>query len=234
MGTGPSANLLDAESAGADVRIVCNSIVRNIDLIERLQPNVIAFFDPVFHVGPSRYSAGFRADLLRALSECDADIVTSSLFVDALLNNMPELADRTTILGVLPARSSWAWPTVANPAVKLGTNIMNTIMLPLALSLADEVQIAGCDGRKPTENYFWTHSATNQYDDEMMRTVFDAHPGFFQSVDYQGYYELHCREMDDILTVAEGQGKHVRPVTPSWIPALVKRGAPDPPDRDDA
>lgn len=226
MGTGPSASLLDLASIEADVRIVCNSVVRNLDLIRRVQPNVIAFFDPVFHMGPSRYAAAFRKDLLCALDECDAEIVTSSLFVDAFLANMPELGERTTILGALPTGTAWTWPTLSRPAVRLGTNILITIMLPLAFALADEVQIVGCDGRQLTENYFWHHSQANQYADELMQSAFDAHPGFFRNVNYPRYYELHCREFEEMLGLAEEGGKVVAPVTPSWIPALVTRGAP--------
>ena len=59
-----------------------------------------------------------------------------------------------------------------------------------------------------------------------MQSAFGAHPGLFRSVNYPGYYALHCREMEEMLGIAEDKGKSVLPLTPSWIPALVTRGAP--------
>ena len=104
---------------------------------------------------------------------------------------------------------------------------MTTLMLPLGFLLADEVTIAGSDGRQPTEKYFWAHNTQLQYSDEMMKTVFDAHPSFFRYVDYSDYYDEYCQSLEALIQVGEAAGKTVRPLTPSWIPALVRRGAPE-------
>ena len=54
LATGPSARLVDPSSVSADVRIACNSVVRDLDLLRVFRPDVICFMDPVFHYGPSR------------------------------------------------------------------------------------------------------------------------------------------------------------------------------------
>jgi len=223
LGTGPSAQEVRDEDLTADVRIVCNSIVRNTDFLMRVRPNVIVFYDPVFHYGPNRYAAGFRRDLLRAVELCDAQIVSDAGWGSLLLLHHPELRDRTTIL-TGSRQSAWRWPTPARPEVRLGTNVLVSLMLPLALGLADDVLIGGCDGREPTENYFWTHNESIQYSDELMRSVAEAHPGFFRWADYEGHYARHCIEMEQIIQAGEAAGKTVRGVTPSWIPALATRG----------
>ncbi len=224
LATGPSASMIDPEAIDADVRITCNSAVRNTDLIAKLSPDIICFTDPVFHFGPSRYAAEFRRDAVRAATAVDALIVCGHRFAGPLLGLEPSLRDR---LVVLPMQDGGPlrWPTDRNPTVLQAGNVMTTLMLPLAFLLADDVTVAGADGRKPSERYFWQHNAQLQYSDEMMKTVFDTHPSFFRYVDYADYYEDFCASLEELIVTGERAGKSVSAVTPSWIPAFVKRGA---------
>ena len=228
LATGPSARLVDPDSLSADVRISCNSVVRDLELLRALKPNIICFGDPVFHYGPSRYAAAFRRDLLRAVAETDALLVTHNLFAGLLLAHHPELRDRLIILRALKGRGAWRWPTPDSMAVRITTNVLTNAMLPIAFALADRVEIAGCDGRQPSENYFWRHNTRTQYSDDLMATAFEAHPAFFRDRDYGDYYEKHCRELEEILAAGESAGKTVIGATPSHIPALKRRGAPTP------
>ena len=102
---------------------------------------------------------------------------------------------------------------------------MTTLMLPIALMLADDVSIAGSDGREPNETYFWKHNKQLQYSDDLMQTVFDAHPAFFRDRDYADYYEQVCDDLEALIQFGESHNKVVRAATPSWIPALRARGA---------
>ncbi len=225
LATGPSASQVDLDASCADVRITCNSAVRNTELMRRLRPDVICFTDPVFHFGPSRYAAEFRRDVVRVAQEVDALVVCGYRFAGPLLGLEPSLRGR---LVVLPYQDGgpWRWPTDRNPTVRQGGNVMTTLMLPLAFLLADHVTVAGADGRQPTEKYFWTHNTQLQYSDEMMKTVFDAHPSFFRDTDYEDYYDEFCESVEALIQVGERAGKTVSALTPSWIPAFVKRGAP--------
>ena len=231
LATGPSASLANLDDS-ADVRITCNSAVRDKDLIRRFRPNIICFTDPVFHFGPSRYAAEFRRDAVRAAEEADALIVCGHRFAGALLDLEPALRGR---LVVIPQQEGgpWRWPTRRNPTVRQGGNVMTTLMLPTAFLLADTVTIAGADGRQPTEKYFWRHNPQLQYSDEMMKTVFDSHPSFFRYIDYRDYYDEYCTSLEDLIQVGERAGKIVSAITPSWIPALRARGATEPAADDD-
>ena len=197
LATGPSASMVDPEAIDADVRITCNSAVRNAELIAKLSPDIICFVDPVFHFGPSKYAAEFRRDAVKAATEVDALVVCGHRFAGPLLGLEPALRDR---LVVLPMQNGGPlrWPTDRNPTVRQAGNVMTTLMLPLAFLLADDVTVAGADGRKPSESYFWQHNAQLQYSDEMMKTVFDAHPSFFRYIDYADYYEDFCRAVGGI------------------------------------
>lgn len=229
LATGPSAALADVSSVDADIRITCNSAVRDIDRIRAFRPSIICCTDPVFHFGPSRYAAGFRKDLVRAAEAVDALVVCGHRFAGPMLGLEPELRDR---LVVIPHQDGgpWRWPTDRNPTVRQAGNVLTTLMLPLALLLADDVSIAGTDGRKPVENYFWKHNPQLQYSDDLMQTVFDAHPAFFRDTDYADYYDEFCGNVESLCALGERRGKTVRAVTPSWIPAMRARGAAEPAD----
>jgi hypothetical protein len=227
LATGPSALEIDLSTVVADVRITCNSAVRDLERIEKFRPHMITFMDPVFHFGPSRYAAAFRRDVVRAAEKVDALVVCGDTFAGPLLNLEPSLRDR---LVVLPHQEGgpWRWPTERNPTMRQAGNVLTGLMLPLALMLADEVLIAGADGRQPTENYYWKHNPALQYSGDLMQTVFDTHPAFFRDRDYEDYYDEHCANLEALIQLGEGNGKTVRGVTSSWIPALRSRGAPVP------
>lgn len=229
LATGPSALTVDLEMAAqADIRIICNSAVRNLECLEQFRPTIIACTDPVFHMGPSRYAAAFRRDLTRAVELTGAIVLSGAHAAAPLLGLAPELRER---LAVIPnARGgAWRWPSPTDPTVRPATSVMTGLMVPVALMLADHVSIAGADGRQPTETYFWTHSPTLQYPDALMQTVFDAHPAFFRDRDYEDSYDGYCRELEGLCERAEAAGKVVHGAAPSWVPALRRRGAPEPP-----
>jgi hypothetical protein len=228
LATGPSALAVDLDAIAADVRITCNSAVRDEERLRAFRPTIIAFTDPVFHLGPSRYAAAFRRDLLRAIEICDPLLLCASDWVSPLLTMMPELEDR---LAVVPSRRGGPsrWPTKRDPTVRPSGSVLTTLMLPVALMLTDHVSVAGVDGRQPSENYFWRHGL--QYSDDLMTTVFDAHPAFFRDRDYEAHYEEYCEQIEDLVQAGERAGKVVQAAAPSWIPAFRRRGAaaPDPP-----
>ena len=226
LATGPTAQLVDPGSVTAEVRVICNSAVRDRDLLRSLRPNIICFADPVFHYGPSRYAATFRRDLLQAVAETDALLVTFDLWAGLLLFHHPELASRLVILRPLKGKRPWHWPTPGRMTVKMTGNVLTSAMLPIAFALTDHVDIAGCDGRAASDNYFWRHNARTQYSDALMTSVFETHPAFFRDRDYADYYANHCEELEELLAVGEASGKHGTGVTPSHIPALRRRGAP--------
>lgn len=220
--TGPSASTLDFGAVEADVRIVCNSAVRDDEILRKLSPNVITFADPVFHFGPSRYASAFRRDLLRAVELTDAWVVVPQVLGRLLLHHHPELERRTVLLE--HTSRDWTWPGRDHTdSIRPTDNILTLSMLPLAFALAEHIEIAGCDGRAQGERYFWRHSSRLQYSGDLMRSAWAAHPSFFRDRLYRDYYGRHCDETEALIAAGESAGKTVRSLTASHIPALSKR-----------
>jgi hypothetical protein len=225
LATGPSAKTVDLQSVAADVRITCNSAVQDDALLEAFKPNVLAFSDPVFHFGPSRYAAAFRRDMVNVAKTYDALLICGSDWVGPLLSLHPELEQNLCVIQHRDG-GEWRWPTDAEPTVRGSISVLPNLMLPIALMLTDDVSVAGVDGRQPGENYFWKHGT--QYSDDLMKSAFDAHPAFFRDREYDDFYDEYCEHLEEFISVAESRGKTVRGAAPSWIPAFRKRGASEP------
>jgi len=104
-------------------------------------------------------------------------------------------------------------------------NIFTMLVLPIAFTIATQVDIYGCDGQpfaaatKP-----WGHAQEQDYMSKMA-VAHRVHPGFWQrnyAEELMSYYD----DMEDLLTVAEKAGRTVRNRTPSYVPALAKRFCP--------
>jgi hypothetical protein len=68
--TGPSMkDGLEKPMIKESVRLVCNSIVRDDAVVEKIHPDAILFLDPAYHFGVSRYASEFRAQVARVLSK---------------------------------------------------------------------------------------------------------------------------------------------------------------------
>lgn len=221
--TGPSLNtVFETEIPDRAVKVVCNSMVRNDDLLSHIDPDVLTFADPVFHFGPSTYAAQFRADAVRAIKEYDCWCVVNTPGDVLLRTHFPDIADR--IIG-MPAQSTledFHFPTPDELYVRPTGNIMTLLMLPLASTLADQIHVFGADGREENESYFWEHSSIAQYDG-LMNSAVQTHPSFFRDRLYADYYDEHITLLRELIKFGEAEGKQYDSLTPSHIPVLQER-----------
>jgi hypothetical protein len=226
--TGPSLDrAFEREFPEDALSIICNSIVRNDDLLEHLQPDVLTFGDPVFHFGPSRYAVKFREDAVRAIREYDLVAVVPEQYRELLVGHYPDLVDR--LVGLRYANDDVIrFPTADSLEVMGTANVMTLLMLPVASALTDRVRIVGADGRKEDESYFWEHSEVGQYDDELMNTAFETHPAFFRDRVYGDYYQEHVETLTEMIEYGERRGVAYESVTPSYVPCLDQRTVAEP------
>jgi hypothetical protein len=221
--TGPSLDeALDFDFPENSIKIVCNSIVKNEELLEQIDPDIIVFADPVFHFGPSRYAEEFRKDLSTTLHNYDCMAAFPNQYYKLLSHHYPELCNQFI---QLESKSSDEpiFPTAEKLQVMGTSNIMTLFMLPIAMSLSDELYIIGADGREDNESYFWKHSDTAQYNDELMRSVAETHPSFFRDRVYEDYYDQHVQTLTEMIEYGEANGIESYNLTHSYIPCLRER-----------
>lgn len=222
--TGPTLTGAVAEALEANaVKIICNSIVKDNELLDRIQPDILVFADPVFHFGPSRYAEEFRQHVrivLRRFPKCYC--IVPEMFAAFLESHLGEFSSR--IIGMPQSRGAINFPMPDRMHVKVTANIMTLLMLPLAAALSRKVVIIGADGREKSEKYYWKHNSKVQFSD-LMSAAFETHPSFLRDRVLGDYYDSHCTMVARILEKAESE-MHCNIVTrtPSFIPALDVRG----------
>jgi len=222
--TGPSIEqVYDLDVDYSDhLTVVCNSMVKNHDMLDRIQPDVLVFADPVFHFGCSEYARTFRQEMVETVNTFDPQVIIPLERMPLLQAHHPEL--EPSLIG-MPVRSSdepFQFPTANQFYVRSTNNILTRLMLPVASRFTDQIYFIGSDGRDPDASYFWEHNPEVQFEG-LKKTAFETHPSFFRDRDYAAYYRTHCRVLEELLEYGEQQGKTYRTLTPSRIPALQKR-----------
>lgn len=222
FGTGPNLSLAAHHDYSQGVAVVCNSMVKNEPLLDRMKPPLILAADPIFHAGASIYAADFRAALYRAMERYGSYYLCNQRDFRIFDAYMPEhLRDR-----LIGAPAGWGMKLKTNTTEDFDftacPNILTLFLLPVAVAMSEkEIYIAGCDGRPLRQNnYFWSHDKSVQFNDKMA-AIQEAHPSFFD-ISYDDYYFLHCETVASWIGSAQGVGRKVVNMTPSYIPALRK------------
>jgi hypothetical protein len=223
FGTGPTLSEFAASQDFSDgVCIAANSMVKNLDLLDRLKPAAIVAADPIFHAGCSSYAGAFQRELIVALERYDAYFITSLRDLSVTLSYLPEKMHERVIGIPFKQGDTYNVNLLKNFHVNPLPNILTLLLLPVAAALAKKIQVLGCDGRPSSEkSYFWSHDKAVQFNDEM-DAIKKVHPAFF-NIDYQDYYDAHCRDLERAISTLEAEGHIIESVTPSFIPALKTR-----------
>jgi glycosyltransferase involved in cell wall biosynthesis len=223
MATGPSVESYAEHDFNDAAVIACNSVVLNDELMQRCKPCVLVFADPIFHFGVSEYAGQFRAAVEHRLATTDLSIIVPLKYYPLLISVLPGYTER--IIGIpfekIPRHN---FDLRENFFVKTTANILTLLLLPLATTLARQVNLIGCDGRPlEQDDYFWGHGKSVQINDKM-ENIQRVHPGFF-AIDYNEYYFEHCHTLSNLLDQAEDAGWRFAHQGPSHIPALRDRTA---------
>lgn len=224
FGTGPSLSDAWKHDFSQVDTIAANSMVKNIGLLDHLKPKLIVCADPIFHAGASNYAEEFREHLRFAVKRYKCSLMVPERDRH-IYQDYYEGDDFDIISAPLTKRHLPNYALTDDFTITSTGNILTLFLIQVGFSLAQQVDIYGCDGRPPAENsYFWSHDKSAQLN-EHMTDIQRAHPGFFK-ISYDDYYDEHCATLERFLSQAETLGKSVVSKTFSYIPALVSRQKP--------
>lgn len=221
FGTGPSLEQAWQYDFSDGYRIVCNTIVNNAKLLDKIRPHLIVAGDAAYHFDVNLHAAAFRRDLERALASRDMLFITRDLYGPLMRVHHPNTRAKTALAetGVPGIHFNIAermvyhqWPH---------GNILNALLLPLGSALADEVFLLGFDGRAPGETAFWQNATSSTYD-ALKPAIKAAHPGFF-GIDFGAYAQAHSDNAEQLMRAGEAMGKRYVCLNDSYIPAFRKR-----------
>jgi hypothetical protein len=220
FGSGPSLGRAGEFDFSDGIRIICNTIVKNDELLDHIKPHFIVAADGDYHFGNARYAAQFRSDLVRALEKTGAMLVCPEFFVPLMLHHYPDLVD--SIIGVPVIKSRLNVRLLERFWLAARDNVLVLFLIPLAASLSKRIHMLGFDGRKPGDQKFWNYDPKSQYN-ELMASIEFCHPAFYDYVDYQDAFERHCQLVEEIITYAESWGNDVISLADSVIPPIAAR-----------
>lgn len=223
LATGPSIENYANHDFSNSLTIACNSTIFDDALVEKTNPRILVFADPIFHFGISEYAGKFREKVVERMGSLDLTIVVPFKYYRLLVSVFPQYKDRIIGVPFIHDRD-FNFDLVKDFYVKTTANILTLLLLPVAGTFSNKVNILGCDGRPfEQDNYFWGHGNTVQINDKM-KNIQQVHPGFFD-IDYNEYYFEHCHTLECLFRTGESQGMTFTHHANSYIPALRDRNS---------
>lgn len=219
FGTGPSLGTLGEYDFGDGKAIAINSMVKNLELLDRLDLLAITAADPIFHAGCSTYASEFRRHLLAALDRYRCFLLVPLRDFDVYRSFLPEEHHERLIGVPFDADKPYNIDLRRDYYVSPKPNVLTLLLFPLAATFYKRILVAGCDGRPLSESqYFWGHDPKSQFNDELA-AIKRVHPGFFD-LDYNDYYEDRVKTVEAAVAQFEAAGGTIDSLTPSFIPAF--------------
>jgi hypothetical protein len=224
FGNGPSLGHVVKGSIEpeTELRAVCNSTIGDQPALEHLKPELLFCGDPVQHCGVSLYAGDFRKGLVQALEDETRVLFTQLGYVPYFREITPS-AYHDRIVGIgNDRRAEFNLDLTSEYLTAATANIFTMLVLPVAFTLSNFVDIYGCDGMPfKSATKPWSHAEEDDYMSKMSVTH-RVHKGFWQR-NYEEEYWAYSQDLVQILAAAEAKGCHVQVRTPSYVPALGAR-----------
>jgi hypothetical protein len=226
FGTGPSLATAERLDVNDGYRIVCNSIVRDADLVKRLRPDIIVAADALNHFSDTEHAAAFRSDLKARMRETDMTFCYPELFEAYVRQEFSEFGERC-IPFPSGGPADLTRDLLQDFRLPSMGNVLGLILLPLACNLAKEVMLLGFDGRKPGDKLFWSHSERHSYP-SLIERMSQEYPAFYGKhvpvSNPQAYVGAVLGDTLDLaMSAAEQSGWKFLMMAASTSPALAKR-----------
>lgn len=254
FGTGPSLEKLGKSFDYSDgFRIVCNSIVKNKDLMNHIKPHLLVFGDAQHHSSPCIYADTFRQAVIEAVNETNCFVLTKDYFLPLFLTHYPELKDKSIgieapgvwdlslreILFMIlrnPHKIPWFtkipghdeeynFPTLEKFYLRSAGSVLPSYMIPIASAVCDDVYILGADGLDP-KGRSPDETFIWAYSKSCQfdeQSAFDTHPSYFRDRPQVEKFNIYGENFKELIEYGESMGKKYYSLAPSHIPALAGR-----------
>jgi len=220
FGTGPSVTGAFEHDFSDGYRIICNTLIKNKELMKHIKPNFLAALDGIYHFGISKYACQFREDLEVFIQENKCMVLVPEDEYSNFIYYYSKYRDF-----ILPVSYDTQDINLDMKKVfqtKGVPNVLNRLLLPLSSSLSNEIYFLGFDGRKNNDLHFWSSSEKINYEDLKVYHQM-AHPGFFRYTDYLKYAETQSELSEIIISLGEKVGKKYYSLNESTNTAFKKR-----------
>lgn len=226
LGTGPSLEKAIEINWEDGIRIVSNTIVKDVDLWKHINPHFIVAGDAIYHYGISSFAKNFRADLKQCLSLTNTYFVFPAYFYPFCLKEFAEFEGR--LIPIPKGKSDLIHISLIKKyCLPTLDNVLPLLLLPLACTLSKVIGLWGFDGRSPNDKLFWKNSSKHFYTDDVEQMM-SLHPAFYKKLVPTGNADsyvktVHGDVLEQALTKAELDGFQFHMLHPSYTENLNKR-----------
>ncbi len=200
IGSGPNSKELESKDLDDVDIMICNSVVKDQEFLDKFPPRYIIFADPGFHAGPSRYVEEFHKSLIQTIEKFDSFVITVKRDAHIIYEYIPKKYHKNFLFipYVKTNKKTMLNFNLTKKYFVAGTNnILTLLMLPVAFHLYENIFFAGFDGNPDkNKNYYWKHNSSLQFVSEM-NSMEKAHTYYFNKnkTDYDIYYDIHIKNL---------------------------------------
>jgi hypothetical protein len=168
FGTGPSLSKYKDIKLPDGLRIACNTIVKDIETMNIIEPDIVVAADALYHFGNNEHSKRFLADLSERLKERDFLFLYPIVF-DFLIKRVIPLDAHHKLIPISSSRKKRNENLFRSFTIPNQGNILNLLLIPLAVTLGKKVFLLGFDGRESEDEGFWKNSELHSYPDLLIQ-----------------------------------------------------------------
>jgi len=226
FGTGPSLEKAINYDFSDGFRVVCNTIVKDPELWNHINPHFIVAGDAIYHFGHTIYANSFRKDLFKRMGETGTYFVYPDLFHSIVLREFECFKER--LIPIPVGQYKYYHNDLSkNFALPCLGNVLQLLLLPLGCTLSKNVYLWGFDGRSPNDKLFWKNSEKHSYG-SLIPDLIHAHPKFYECHIPKNEPNKYINsnfgdEMDKLLHSAESCGYQFIMMHKSLTTTLQKR-----------
>ncbi len=207
--------------------VVCNDLVLDTQVMEALKPVAVAVADSGFYAVPTHFGGSFRQALRERMEAQGLYLIVSMKDYPLYLSALPDSLHARVVGLPVHNQDRLSLDLDQQFAVASFNHVMPRLMLPLGASLFDDIRICGMDGMPMAlASSAWSGSAAKSYGDH--RTKADRVPQAALEGGQAQHYVAFTKQLERFARALERAGKTVGGYTASHIPALRRRGAPEP------
>ena len=148
FGTGPPLEKARRQDWSDGYRIVCNTIVRDPDIWNYINPHFIVAGDAIYHFGHTSFAKAFRKDLSKRLASTDTLFIYPDLFHQFISREFEHLSDKL-VPGPMGNHQKINVDLTKEFFLPGLGNVLGLLLLPLGCTLSKRVCLFGFDGRAP-------------------------------------------------------------------------------------
>ena len=224
FGTGPSLALAEFRDFSDGYRIACNTVCKDREFFRHLSPDILVAGDALYHFSSTAHAQSFIRDVESRLSERPFYFCYPSLFDSYVRRRLQRFEDYLIPIPIGDRFDLTA--DMCNEFYLPATgNVLGLLLLPLACQLSKKVKLLGFDGRRPTDQNFWSNADKTSYSSliDEMKMEFPAFFEHFVPATNPGKYaaSVHGDALREALAHAESKGWSFRMLSPSVSPALA-------------